>query len=462
MRLLNTKTLKLESFLDGDKPKYAILSHTWGAEEVLFEDLRDGRSLLQCCDGSKQQGLSKVLKSAEQARRDRLRYIWIDTCCIDKSSSAELSEAINSMFAWYQNSEICYAFIEDYAHGRDKLSLARWFTRGWTLQELIAPRKLHFFDADWTEFGDRVELCIEVAKITGIDARVLHRHYTKACAMREIKPVGKAEPKEPKMVIPSLVRFDSKHCECPLNIQAILEQYSIAEKMTWAESRETCRPEDIAYSLLGLFNVNMPLLYGEGMLRSFTRLQEEIARHTNDQTILLWWEGHQYMVNQDSPVKERRGEAFSTDEDEREDPMWTYQHYRLFAEEPCAFKSGRFFRPLPALRDSSDSKGFDLAYSNAGLHLKLHIAPCQCPDTGSTHIAVLNCGDVRDDFVRAGLLLRKTQTAQNSFCPSGRPPVRVVHGSSVVRGSPRSWHKLPNAHGQLPLLISMYLGCLKV
>jgi hypothetical protein len=148
MRLLNSKTKQLEESFD-KTPGYAILSHTWGAEELTFKDMeRDGYTESRKVDGC-----------CEQAVKDGLDYVWIDTCCIDKSSSAELSEAINSMWDWYYQSGICYAYLADVPPGIDveeddsEFARSRWFTRGWTLQELISPRVVAFYDESWNEIG---------------------------------------------------------------------------------------------------------------------------------------------------------------------------------------------------------------------------------------------------------------------------------------------------------------------
>lgn len=131
MRLLNVHTLKLESFFN-NLPPYAILSHCWEEEEVIFCDLADSEA------AKTKQGIDKINKTCEQSAKDGLDYCWIDTCCIDKSSSAELSEAINSMFAWYKNSNKCYAYLSD-VEGPHDFHRSKWFTRAWTLQELLAP-----------------------------------------------------------------------------------------------------------------------------------------------------------------------------------------------------------------------------------------------------------------------------------------------------------------------------------
>jgi hypothetical protein len=185
-----------------------------------------------------------------------LHYIWIDTCCIDKSSSAELSEAINSMYGWYEGSVVCYAYLEDvelalsthapdHPAKKDKaIRESRWFNRGWTLQELIAPTKLYFFDSQWRSLGSKEDLSPLLSSITTIPEDVLAQSRNRrAC--------------------------------------------SVAKKMTWAANRQTTRIEDVAYSLLGIFDVNMPLLYGEGR-NAFIRLQEEILKETDDQSLLAW------------------------------------------------------------------------------------------------------------------------------------------------------------------------------
>jgi hypothetical protein len=261
MRLLHIKTLELESFFHGDVPEYAVLSHTWGSEEVTFQDLSTDLN-------RKKSGWAKVLGSAVMAQKHNCEYIWIDSCCTEKTSSAELSEAINSMFQWYRECKVCIVYLEDIARepepkitvievdskpvpapppprpARAFLPEARWFTRGWTLQELIAPKRSYFYDSTWNIIGDKQELLEEICDIIGIDADVI--------------------------------------CD-----QGLLENKSIAHRMSWASKRVTTRVEDVAYCLMGIFAVNMPLLYGEGE-RAFTRLQEEIMKESGDQSLFAW------------------------------------------------------------------------------------------------------------------------------------------------------------------------------
>ena len=242
MRLLTTSdpdSPKLEEYFEPDVPSYAILSHTWEKEEVTFQILQ------QLDDRARQMaGFRKIVGTCKLAREQGFSYVWVDTCCIDKTSSAELSEAINSMFRWYRQAEVCYAFLQDYsALKAENLRDSRWFYRGWTLQELIAPGKVEFYAKDWRSIGTKMELRNELSTITGIPGRVLEG--------------------------------------------ASLKNVCAAQKMYWASGRQTRRVEDAAYSLMGLFDIHMPLLYGEGP-KAFYRLQEEILRRTQDHTLLAW------------------------------------------------------------------------------------------------------------------------------------------------------------------------------
>lgn len=295
MRLINAETYELESFTDHRQtPKYAILSHTWMEEEVLFQDLQS--SIPACRD---MKGFKKIEYTCQQALKDGLEYAWVDTCCIDKSSSAELSEAINSMFAWYKESEVCYVYLadvdgpaellssrqqsdggnsssdtqddprwsdthepgsieqqEDASHApadcnvssetsfETQFAASRWFTRGWTLQELIAPSRTIFFSRTWGESGSLKDLAPAVSSITNIPLVLLYG-------------------------------------------ETRVTSYSAARRMSWASRRKTTRIEDEAYCLLGIFGVNMPLLYGERE-GAFRRLQQEILQSSNDLSLFAW------------------------------------------------------------------------------------------------------------------------------------------------------------------------------
>ncbi|CAG8955292.1 hypothetical protein HYFRA_00011274 [Hymenoscyphus fraxineus] len=238
MRLLNCFTLEFEEFLGLKTPPYAILSHTWGENEVTFSDYRSHQQLTP---RSNSRGFEKILKFCNLALHDSYGYAWVDTCCIDKTSSAELSEAINSMYKWYADSKRCYVYLNDFDSKDPKCDLV---TRGWTLQELIAPSDIHFYDEKWRYFANKSELGTTLSAITGIDILVLNG----------------ANP---------------------------LHRISVAKRMSWAAKRTTTREEDLAYCLLGIFSITLPLVYGEGP-RAFLRLQEEIIKETNDLTLFAW------------------------------------------------------------------------------------------------------------------------------------------------------------------------------
>lgn len=214
----------------------------------MCSDYRKGR----CLTGP---GYSKIIKACNFAKSRGHGFIWIDTCCIDKKSSAELTEAINSMFNWYRKAAECYAYLPDVHSERTETAMAElrrseWFRRGWTLQELIAPSTVIFCTSSWRVIGDKRStahnhgLASIIKKATGVP-RVVLRHPDK------------------------------------------LWSFSVAERMSWASNRTTSRVEDTAYCLLGLFGVNMPLLYGEGH-NAFLRLQREIMGGSLDESILAW------------------------------------------------------------------------------------------------------------------------------------------------------------------------------
>ncbi|KAJ4357571.1 uncharacterized protein N0V89_002147 [Didymosphaeria variabile] len=265
MWLLHVDTFELKEFI-GTNPPYAILSHTWASDEIPFAEMRKAKYR----DLAKQKtGFSKIDGCCARAKADGYAWVWIDSCCIDKRSSAELSEAINSMFKWYQCSRICYVYLSDVPGGNedfDVVAKSRWFTRGWTLQELLAPRDLLFLAQDWTVLGyigahSYDHLCNAYVD----DPTPLNHH--------ELTQWISLITRIPKEFISGGKR---------------LEQACVSQRMFWASQRTTTRPEDRAYSLMGLFDINMPILYGEGLEKAFTRLQEEIFRSTPDQSIFAW------------------------------------------------------------------------------------------------------------------------------------------------------------------------------
>lgn len=265
MRLINTLTLELELFIK--PPPYAILSHRWTKDEVLFEDVE--RPLFEW---QHKAGASKVLRGSATALNLGHRYIWIDSCCIDKKSSAELTEAINSMYAWYRDAELCLVFLSD-VRSTDSLLGSLWFTRGWTLQELVAPYSLRFYSADWTALGSRESWAERISQTTCISLELLQQ-------------------KERQKGTPDVTR-------------QLLDSYSTHTKMSWAAKRVTTRAEDLAYSMIGIFGVSMPLIYGEGRAKAFRRLQEEILKSSYDQSILA------HIGTAPSPFLTTGPEAFS-------------------------------------------------------------------------------------------------------------------------------------------------------
>jgi hypothetical protein len=245
MRLLacsSTEKLSLTEDLMGDDdiPPYAILSHTWQhGHEVVFDDLMNGT-------GESKAGYGKIQFCAEQARRDNLHHIWVDTCCINKKEHIEVQDAINSMFRWYQSSAQCYVYLWDVStsDGLPETSwepafrASRWFTRGWTLQELLAPQEVNFFSKEGKHLGDRRTLERQIHEITGIAISALHG--------------------------------------MPLN------SFSVEERLSWSKSRKTTRKEDKVYSLLGMFGIYMLPNYGEGEEYAFKRFYREMNDSLKD------------------------------------------------------------------------------------------------------------------------------------------------------------------------------------
>jgi Heterokaryon incompatibility protein (HET) len=230
-----------ERFEKEDIPqRYAILSHTWGQgkdDEVTYKDLMDGT-------GHNKPGFKKLEFCGKQAKHDDLHYFWVDTCCIDKSNENELATAINSMFRWYKNAERCYVYLSDVSvhteNGSEHVDWessfrnSRWFTRGWTLQELLAPKIVEFYSRDCVRLGDKKSLEHKIHEVTGISIDALQ-----------------GRP---------------------------LSEFSIDERLSWGERRQTKEDEDHAYCLLGIFDVHMPLVHAEGRENAMRRLLREIEQ----------------------------------------------------------------------------------------------------------------------------------------------------------------------------------------
>ncbi|KAM6488289.1 ankyrin repeat-containing domain protein [Trichoderma sp. SZMC 28011] len=391
MRLINVKTFKLEEFLDYQAPPYAILSHTWGddSEELNFRDVEDGNI------NKPGIGSVKFRECCRQAIEDKLDYAWIDTCCIDKANLVELSEAINSMFRWYQRADICYAFLsdvpgdEDFRETGSKFQRSRWFQRGWTLQELLAPKTMRFYGAistsetystqagvnthqvqEWRLLGKKGSMSTTIASITGIP-----QHYLLGYA--------------------------------PLHMA------SVAQRMSWAAHRDTKRKEDLAYCLLGIFNITMPMIYGEGDEQAFFRLQEQIMKVTRDDSILAW--------------------GLGTDDSSTSDTGNTTAG-RIVAKGPADFaNSGLIIRRDQALKYTNS---VDISGGSIRTHLPLHTTP-----TGQI-VGLLSCGPEKNSQQVVGIPLielsvdeyarpRGTNSSLYSMTAAATKPkpIRIKHDS---------------------------------
>ncbi|RYN21419.1 hypothetical protein AA0119_g9356 [Alternaria tenuissima] len=370
MYLINTTTIKIRPFI-GIIPKYVILSHTWDEDEVTFESMQRPNERTKAL-----KGYMKIKRCCEQAKQDGYRWAWVDTCCIDKRSSAELSEAINSMYRYYWGAEKCYAYLTDvgdensgdrvpgigekrgweyiiYGSSADfshdinvgsadvaydpqepsvelprsvrpereifQFLNSRWFKRGWTLQELLAPATLEFYDQEWNMIGTKFSLATFIQVATEIQAQyILDRNAMKGA--------------------------------------------SIGLRLSWASQRDTTRDEDQAYCLFGIMGVNMPLLYGEGK-RAFYRLQVELLKNTMDHTIFAWSLGSSFSLGPKSPC----------------------QFVGILAATPRDFQSTRLADIRPGLPQTIQGSTHDV--TNAGLRIVL---PCvaEGPDM---LLALLNC-----------------------------------------------------------------------
>jgi hypothetical protein len=176
MRLINTGDLRIQEFSEEpENLRYAVLSHRWCGSEI---SLQLYNSIPKASDYGP--GMAKIVSFCELAKRLRYEWVWIDTCCIDKTSSADLSESINSMWTIYLNAIECFVYLADCpsrlydpALGYETLRNSVWFSRGWTLQELLAPPHVTFVDASWRRIGSKLELALQLSRITGIPARYL-------------------------------------------------------------------------------------------------------------------------------------------------------------------------------------------------------------------------------------------------------------------------------------------------
>ncbi|KAI1469651.1 uncharacterized protein F4812DRAFT_419831 [Daldinia caldariorum] len=333
MWLLNTETLTLKYFNEAQLKglSFAILSHTWGSDEILFHEVQGDRAALQ-----DRAGWKKLTSFCKTALAYGFGHGWMDTCCIDKRNSADVTEAINSAYMYYYDSGACFIHLEDvhkYADEatgssgraevtRDQLlarvRTTRWIRRGWTLQEFIAPKRRYFFASDWSDIEDGDNLLDALAESTRISIDLLKD-------------------------------------------RDLLDGFCTAERMKWASRRETTRAEDVAYCLMGMFKVNMPVLYGEGAQNAFRRLQREIMQFSFDMTIFVWY--------------------------------GDYESSGLLAQSPSDFAD----TPLSSLWPPWDASAYSL--TNAGLSISLNIINqqeigeygCCAKSDGNILLATLQC-----------------------------------------------------------------------
>jgi len=338
MRLINTETGLIQEFIGDDVPEYAILSHTWEKDEISLQEFQrltdpDFADDPKTAVGKAKAGFIKIKSCVELAASKGIPYVWVDTCCIDKTSSADLTESINSMYRWYANSKVCFAYLVDVqpVYGVDEppaWEKSRWFSRGWTLQELIAPSDVEFYCNSWESIGSREHWSWILSKLTGIPYYFLKTND--------------------------------------------LSSANVAQKMSWASQRKTTRKEDMAYCLLGLFDINMPLLYGEGE-KAFLRLQEAIAVSTTDHSLFAWGV--------------RRGSPGETGENVR-------SYRSIFARSPADFaKCGHLFEMDLVCPES-------WTQTNRGLHARFLTLSCAVAkqlfdaDEGDSFLAYINDTDL--------------------------------------------------------------------
>ena len=286
MHLLDVNTFELRDRDElGSSIKYAILSHRWTDEDKTFplhlfmpssnEDEEMAQSRLQfkqrlksarSNSSGENRAVAKVARACHMASEDGIPYIWIDTCCIDKRPGADvrqISIALTSMFRWYQEAQVCYTYLQDVSISQsggwqDQFKKSEWFTRGWTLQELLAPRNLRFFDQNWTFMGTKQSMWSEIQEASGIEATYLNGDFTGAC---------------------------------------------IAVKMSWISKRMTTLREDMAYCMLGIFGVPMNVQYGWGEIE-FLRLEEILVGKFDDESIFAWADtGPREHQKSEQPIK---------------------------------------------------------------------------------------------------------------------------------------------------------------
>jgi hypothetical protein len=349
MRVLRVKDLKFVDVPDVTKCSYAILSHVWDEEEIEFRDVHRCSQDKPLTMPKKEKAISKFEGCRSQARKDEIPYFWIDTCCIDKPNHSELNEAINSMYYWYKHAKVCYAYLSDVPKD-GRISESKWFTRGWTLQELIAPTDVVFFDQNWGSMGRKLNMVADLSRITNI---------------REEFLLGRK-----------------------------LEEASVAERMSWASQRSTSKEEDLAYCLLGIFDVHMPLLYGEHLITAFRRLQLQILEMDDDTSIFAW--------QTDSLAS---GGKKSNDT------------FALLAPYPSCFKGSHNVKKVALPRVDGYVGGIrtPISFNNKGLHLSLPVLDKR----KRMRLAILGCEREGKSEVNCAVWLKDIATNHGRYVRVG-------------------------------------------
>ncbi|KAK4187887.1 vegetative incompatibility protein HET-E-1 [Podospora australis] len=347
-------------------------------------------------------GYTKIQFACDQAAKDGYQYVWVDTCCIDKRNSGELTEALNSMFNYYQKAAVCYAFLEDVQSGNFSAGYrtwehdfvaCRWFKRGWTLQELLAPKRLVFYAKGWKLLGTKSSLVKKVAQITKIDELTLL---------------------EPRLV----------------------HSASIAQRMSWASARSCTRVEDTAYCMLGLFGINLPIIYGEGE-NAFLRLQEEIIRRSDDHSIFAWG-----ALGKEDDTTQRPSSAGDVNPDDLDFDELSGTT-GVLARSPADFAGmDRVVCAAPSTQDIADH-----TLTNKGLRIQLNVVrTTKFGLVGQKHfMGVLNCHLEGDASSRIGLLLTESTSPNVLLRTRTRKPT-IVSSKDLAQAKPKTMY-IPNISG---------------
>ena len=353
IRLLHVESLTLQQFKDDNCPPYVILSHRWAedpSDEVVYDDMANFHELRQSRLWKKARSAAKIVGACQKVIEEKIHYLWLDTVCIKQDNLMELSTAINSMYRLYSNAELCLAYLSDYPTAEvQTFCQSDWFNRGWTLQELVAPAVVKFFDKDWGSIGDRRQLSEELTHRTRV-AEVI------------------------------LLGFIS------------VKSASISRRMSWMAGRKTSVPEDTAYCLLGIFGVNMPLIYGEGKERAFLRLQEEIMRYSEDDSLFVWKTEEQHPAGSTVSNRSCLNKIYNTG---------------LLASSPDCFRSTGNYSPHYGTDD--DNRPYQMTSRGIAIHLRV-LDWSSYVEFPEIFVGILNCSnDVSNYGERVGVYLEKVE-----------------------------------------------------